>query len=324
MAQALACVVLYVNRYINNFFNLNSNKIMKKVFFFLGILLFLTKSYSYAQNKDCPSQKPCLPCSATQEKDLPSAQFDAFSNFSQTLSLEKSKHEIENIVIFLKDFPIARVLIGAHTSNEINEVEAKKRTDKMCKILKDELIRLGIKCDRIETESFGFTQPVVSNDSPISQSLNKRLSIKVLCCASSISESAKQNPCAPCSAKQEKEVPIEAQFGSFRNFSADPDLKIEKSKDDLESVIYFLKDYPNANIIIQAHTSNELKEQAAQQRTEKMAKLIKDEIVRAGIKVTRVQTESFGSTQPQVLNDSPQNRALNKRIIIKVICCANN
>ncbi|TAD99104.1 MAG: hypothetical protein EAZ97_09650 [Bacteroidetes bacterium] len=83
-------------------------------------------------------------------------------------------------------------------------------------------------------------------------------------------------------------------------------------------VLPFMKDYPSAKIVVRAHTDDRGGDAFNQALSERRAAAVKQYLVSKGVAESRIRVESFGETQPQVPNDSVQNLALNRRVVIEV------
>lgn len=93
---------------------------------------------------------------------------------------EKSKEQIQNIVLLLNEFPKSTVKIGGYTDNSgTDEVNQKISTERAEKV-KSELVSLGIPAERIESEGFGAAHfRCEANDTDICKAKNRRVDIKV-------------------------------------------------------------------------------------------------------------------------------------------------
>jgi outer membrane protein OmpA-like peptidoglycan-associated protein len=76
--------------------------------------------------------------------------------------------------------------------------------------------------------------------------------------------------------------------------------------------------YPDAFIVIEGHTCNTGTHAANQRIAQKRADAVKDYLVQKGIATNRITTISKAETEPLVANDSEENRAKNRRVVIIV------
>jgi outer membrane protein OmpA-like peptidoglycan-associated protein len=103
-----------------------------------------------------------------------------FQTASATI-LPDSFPMLEEIVLLLKANPdIRRMRIEGHTDNrggaEMNLDLSKRRAASV----RNWLVQHGVEADRLESEGYGLTNPIASNDSPEGRSLNRRVEFKIL------------------------------------------------------------------------------------------------------------------------------------------------
>lgn len=88
----------------------------------------------------------------------------------------------------------------------------------------------------------------------------------------------------------------------------------KESEPELDAIGRFLKQNPTVHIEIAGHTDNVGNSAYNQKLSENRAKFIADEIIRIyGIQADRITWKGYGSTKPCAPNDSPENRAKNRR-----------
>ena len=92
----------------------------------------------------------------------------------------------------------------------------------------------------------------------------------------------------------------------------------EEDKKEMDEVIRFLKEYPQAWVRIAGHTDNvgtkEANVTVSRQRAETVQKMLLD----AGIDQMRIVTQWYGEVNPIATNDTPEGQALNRRVEIAV------
>ncbi len=97
------------------------------------------------------------------------------------------------------------------------------------------------------------------------------------------------------------------------------DLKPE-SKAELEKISSFLKTNSTLKIEFGGHTDNTGDKVANKTLSENRAKAVYDYIITKGaIVATRLSYKGYGDTKPKVPNDTPENKAKNRRTELKVI-----
>ncbi len=85
------------------------------------------------------------------------------------------------------------------------------------------------------------------------------------------------------------------------------------------SFIDFLKKYPNVQVEIAGHTDSDADEKLNQKLSQNRAEQIKRYMISKGIEPIRISTIGYGETAPQYPKDSPENKALNRRIEAKIV-----
>ncbi len=102
----------------------------------------------------------------------------------------------------------------------------------------------------------------------------------------------------------------------FANNSADVDPAYYS---EVEKIARFMREHPETEVVIEGHTDNvgsvEHNFRLSQSRADAAAEVL---VQHFGIDAARVRATSFGPTQPVAANDTPQNRALNRRVVAKV------
>ena len=88
---------------------------------------------------------------------------------------------------------------------------------------------------------------------------------------------------------------------------------------ELKSFIDFLKKYPNVQVEIAGHTDSDADEKHNQKLSQNRAEEIKKYMISKGIDAKRISTIGYGETVPKYPNDSPENKALNRRIEAKIV-----
>lgn len=97
------------------------------------------------------------------------------------------------------------------------------------------------------------------------------------------------------------------------------DLKPE-SKAELEKISSFLKTNPTLKIEFGGHTDNTGDKVANKILSENRAKAVYDYIItKGGIAATRLSYKGYGDTKPKVPNDTPENKAKNRRTELKIL-----
>ncbi len=97
------------------------------------------------------------------------------------------------------------------------------------------------------------------------------------------------------------------------------DLKPE-SKAELEKVVAFLKTNPGLKVEFGGHTDNSGDKAFNKTLSTNRAKAVYDYVIQnGGIAATRLSYKGYSDTKPKVPNDSPENKAKNRRTELKVL-----
>ena len=97
------------------------------------------------------------------------------------------------------------------------------------------------------------------------------------------------------------------------------DLKPE-SKAELEKLILFLKQNQNVKVEIGGHTDNSGDKKFNQTLSNNRAKAVYDYLIKNGsIQESRLKYKGYADTKPKVPNDTPENKAKNRRTEFKII-----
>jgi outer membrane protein OmpA-like peptidoglycan-associated protein len=109
---------------------------------------------------------------------------------------------------------------------------------------------------------------------------------------------------------------IELNNITFETNSAD--LNIESYK-ELDKVIELMNKNPNIKVEISAHTDDVGSEQYNLKLSQKRAKSVVDYLIMHDIPKDRLIAKGYGESQPLVPNTSDKNRAINRRVELKII-----
>ncbi|MCZ8069847.1 MAG: OmpA family protein [Cytophagales bacterium] len=110
------------------------------------------------------------------------------------------------------------------------------------------------------------------------------------------------------------EIVLKNIFFDFNKFEVS-----EKSKVELKEVADFLRANPQLRVEIGGHTDNVGSPDYNLKLSEKRAEAVRAELVARGIEPIRMKAVGYGSKEPAVENSSEANRALNRRILFKIL-----
>ena len=129
----------------------------------------------------------------------------------------------------------------------------------------------------------------------------------------------------------EKDKPAKQDFAlvkpgttiTLRNIYFDFDkatIKIPQSQEALDGAAKILKDNPTIKVEIQGHTDNIGSDEYNQRLSEKRAWAVVNYLVQNyGIDPTRLTAKGYGETMPKTTNDTPEGRAINRRVEFVVL-----
>jgi OOP family OmpA-OmpF porin len=99
--------------------------------------------------------------------------------FGKSELLPPSKARLDDLAAALKSEPDQRIRLEGNTDNvgtaEFNQELSVSRAN----AVKDYLVEQGVAADRIDTEGFGKTQPVVENNTVDNRANNRRVEVRV-------------------------------------------------------------------------------------------------------------------------------------------------
>lgn len=117
----------------------------------------------------------------------------------------------------------------------------------------------------------------------------------------------------------EEEPKVTRDIPVFNNVLFDFDkatLKPE-GKAEVDKVISELKDYPDDTVTIEGHTCDIGSESYNMGLGQRRANAVRDYMVQNGIDPNRIETVSYGESDPAVANTGPANRKLNRRAVFE-------
>ncbi len=112
-----------------------------------------------------------------------------------------------------------------------------------------------------------------------------------------------------------KDVKIELNNITFETNSADLNAKSHK---ELKKVIDLLKNNPQIKVEISAHTDDIGSEEYNKKLSDRRAESVVNYLIMNDVPKNRLIFKGYGETQPLVPNNSDKNRALNRRVELKI------
>lgn len=93
----------------------------------------------------------------------------------------------------------------------------------------------------------------------------------------------------------------------------------EVSHQELDEFAIWLEERPGANIQLEGHTDFQGNAEANMQLSEERVLAVKEYLVKKGVRKSRIQTKAFGGTQPLTRERTPEARALNRRVEVRIL-----
>jgi len=87
----------------------------------------------------------------------------------------------------------------------------------------------------------------------------------------------------------------------------------------LDSVAQSLKDYPDSLIDVYGHTDSTGSDAFNQTLSENRARTVANYLISQGVPAARIRSQGFGETMPVADNTTPEGRAKNRRVEIKIV-----
>lgn len=92
-----------------------------------------------------------------------------------------------------------------------------------------------------------------------------------------------------------------------------------KADRNVHKLAEFLKKYPNRNVLIEGHTDSVGSVEYNLGLSQRRSDSVKEKLVGSGIVQERITTVGYGKKYPAVANDTPENRALNRRVEVIIL-----
>lgn len=102
-------------------------------------------------------------------------------------------------------------------------------------------------------------------------------------------------------------------------FDVDKATLRKESEDELERLEKILKQNPEIKIEIAGHTDSDGSDDHNLKLSDARAKAVVDYLITKGISKDMLKWKGYGESQPQVPNDTPENKQLNRRTEIKIL-----
>jgi outer membrane protein OmpA-like peptidoglycan-associated protein len=103
------------------------------------------------------------------------------------------------------------------------------------------------------------------------------------------------------------------------NFESNSTQLSDISFTELRRVIQLMKENPTLRVEVAAHTDDHGSENYNQVLSQKRAKSVVDFLMENKIDPVRFEAKGYGESQAKVANDSEANRAINRRVELKIL-----
>ena len=116
-------------------------------------------------------------------------------------------------------------------------------------------------------------------------------------------------------------MPVDTTRFVMRNirFEFDSAVLLESSYRAVDSLAYYLKENPSINIEISGFTDDSGTAEHNQKLSQDRANSVKEALINKGVDAARMTTEGYGSNNPIKPNDTEENKALNRRVEIRIL-----
>jgi outer membrane protein OmpA-like peptidoglycan-associated protein len=199
--------------------------------------------------------------------------------------------------------PTRMVEIGAHTDSDGQPEANVELSRRRAQAVVDFLVRDGVERRRLVASGYGQLRPLAPNDTPENKARNRRVEFVVL--------------------DQEPPPPTAADICQvqFRELLRDPVLFATASA-EIDARSYLLlgrlaqtaQTCPGAMIEIGAHTDSDGAEDRNLELSRRRAASVVDYLVREGVDRARLTATGYGQSRPVAPNDTPENKARNRRV----------
>ncbi|RYG05559.1 MAG: OmpA family protein, partial [Chitinophagaceae bacterium] len=103
-------------------------------------------------------------------------------------------------------------------------------------------------------------------------------------------------------------------FFDFDKYDLRPESFVE-----LDRVVKLLKENPTIEIEMSAHTDSKGSDEYNFRLSDNRAKSVRQYIISKGISESRIISQGYGETRPEVPNDTDENRQINRRVEFKIL-----
>ena len=102
------------------------------------------------------------------------------------------------------------------------------------------------------------------------------------------------------------------------NFNTGSSALSAESQEQIGNIASILKAYPNVKLKVGGYTDNTGSAEGNMALSQKRADSVKSSLTTMGVDASRLDTEGYGIQNPIATNDTPEGRAQNRRISLRV------
>lgn len=215
-------------------------------------------------------------------------------------------NEIAQVGEFMQKYPTTTAVIEGH-SDDVGSAEhnldlSRRRAEAVVNYL---VANYNIDRSRLSARGYGNSHPVVDNTSDDARQKNRRVEAKIDC-VFEVKEI--QPPDRLC-------ISLVVDFDSGKS-----DIK-PKYREEIAKVGAYLNKYPATTAVIEGHTDNVGESAYNMKLSLERAQSVVNRLVQDfGIDPARLSAKGFGSTRRIAYNETPDGRALNRRINAVIDC----
>ena len=103
-----------------------------------------------------------------------------YFNHDQSALSNKSVKELTEFADFMKQFPSIKISLAGHTDNTLNRARSMNLSRERSEIVRDFLVKKGVKANRLELSHYAHTKPASTNNDEAGKALNRRTEIKII------------------------------------------------------------------------------------------------------------------------------------------------
>jgi OmpA-OmpF porin, OOP family len=214
--------------------------------------------------------------------------------------------EINKVCDFMKKYPSTTGVIEGHTDNVGSAEHNMDLSQRRAQAVVDYMVQnCGIDRSRLTAKGYGMTRPVADNATDEGKQKNRRIEAVIDCVTQVTEPQAAGRIC----------MHLALEFATGK-----ADVRPEY-RGEIAKVAEYMKQYPTTTAIIEGHTDNVGSAAAnmrlSQQRAENVVNYLVENF---GIERSRLTAKGYGDTRRIAYNNTPEGRALNRRVNAVIDC----